>query len=620
MRHRWVATSLIVLGGCSGGSTAPLEAHQSAGGPSAPLDAAGPGIGQPRGDVGAEVTGTPRAVSGCEPGSRKCSPLGRRVLDCKPDGTGFAAGAFCSAEAPICLNGSCRADLQCAPGSTRCAGLSAVEICRPDASGHDLFETCPEGSICKGAECVSACEADLKENTYLGCEYWAVDLDNVEGGAGQAVAVVVSNPSPAQSAVVRITSFATGEELPSDGEVGPLSQRTFLLPPGFDLDGSGLSRRSFRVRASSPITVHQFNPINATGVFSNDASLLLPGSSGGREFLVMGWPQRQADTSTGFVPVRGFVTIVAVAAAPTTVTVVPSTLVEPGEGVGQLAPGVEPVFELEYGDDLNLETGGGASGPDLTGTRISASRRVAVLAGHECANIPLRIEADQFVGADYCDHIEQQLFPVETWGREYIADAFSPRSPSQRDVWRIMAGADGVVVDTQPPQVGAIQATLGAGQYVELQTGATFRVTATGPIAVGHYLQGSKYEGFAADPACAQGSATTGVGDPAFTLALPLERLLDRTIVLTPPGYRQGWLIVIHRVGSAVSVDGVPLALTGLPIGGSDWAVERVAVPPGVHTVEGDQPVGITAYGYDCDVSYAYPGGLQLEPGKEGME
>jgi hypothetical protein len=39
-----------------------------------------------------------------------------------------------------------------------------------------------------------------------------------------------------------------------------------------------------------------------------------------------------------------------------------------------------------------------------------------------------------------------------------------------------------------------------------------------------------------------------------------------------------------------------------------------MAVTPGVHTLTASAPISITAYGYDCDVSYAYPGGLDLEP------
>jgi hypothetical protein len=34
----------------------------------------------------------------------------------------------------------------------------------------------------------------------------------------------------------------------------------------------------------------------------------------------------------------------------------------------------------------------------------------------------------------------------------------------------------------------------------------------------------------------------------------------------------------------------------------------------GVHVVESDLPVGVSVYGFDQFISYAYPGGLDLRP------
>ena len=49
------------------------------------------------------------------------------------------------------------------------------------------------------------------------------------------------------------------------------------------------------------------------------------------------------------------------------------------------------------------------------------------------------------------------------------------------------------------------------------------------------------------------------------------------------------------------------------PIVGTGYGIIQAPVQPGVHTVVGSQAFGLTAYGYDCDVSYAYPGGLKLQ-------
>ena len=531
------------------------------------------------------------------------------------DGTGTGVEYyFCDISKPVCHQGECK-DLKCLPGAKQCKGVTAIESCKSDGTGFEVSELCGEGGICKNAKCLTACDVNVKQNTYIGCEYWVLDLDNIEGGQYQPIAAVVSNPSKDTAVAVQITNMAEGADLDlGDNLVGPLQQKVFMIPKGYDLDGSVISANSFRLKTNGPVTVHQFNPLNANHVFSNDASLLLPSNSAGKEFYVMSWQQRQADSETGNIPVRGFLSVVAVDKGDTEVSVFPTAPVEPVEGHAPLTPFAENKFTLAYGQVLNLETGGGQSGPDLTGTRIVTNRRVAVFGGHECANVPLVIQGSQFVGAKFCDHIEQQLFPLDTWGTQYVADAFLPRSPVQTDYWRVMAGANQVVVQTDPPQPNASGVTLNKGEFVEFESSESFFIVATGPISVGHYLKSSNYGGFEADPACNQGEGDTGIGDPAFAIAVGTVQFRDDYIVLTPDNYAQHYLNFMYQSGTIITLDGELLELPEVPLGLTNWNVHTVEVAPGVHHVVADGgQVGVTAYGYDCDVSYAYPGGLNLE-------
>ena len=71
-----------------------------------------------------------------------------------------------------------------------------------------------------------------------------------------------------------------------------------------------------------------------------------------------------------------------------------------------------------------------------------------------------------------------------------------------------------------------------------------------------------------------------------------------------------------------IAPPGAKLTLDGADVSGqlqalSDTADERARVKlgsgkDGVHTLEGDEPVGIQVIGHGDDTSYRYPGGLDL--------
>ena len=110
-------------------------------------------------------------------------------------------------EGQFCLNGRCGV-MRCAPGALRCSLANPDQILSCDPSGTEWLysETCPPGDACRNGVCVSGCEAASKLNTYIGCEYWTVDLDNYPDPFTSPMpnevphSVVIANPSdqPAQ--------------------------------------------------------------------------------------------------------------------------------------------------------------------------------------------------------------------------------------------------------------------------------------------------------------------------------------------------------------------------------------------------------------------------------------
>ncbi len=432
---------------------------------------------------------------------------------------------------------------------------------------------------------------------YLGKEFFAVDLNNYDGSATEESAdaaqysVTVSNPiTSAGDAKVTIRQRG-GEGASVTERIEPGELEVFDLPR-WDAEDSFVGERAFFLESTVPVTAHQFNPANNVGVFSNDASMLVPIHSLGTRYRAACWPfETSQQTTSGLAD---YITVVA-AEDDTKVEIVPRANVLPGVGVPGPPAGVPLTMNLDEAEVLQIQSSGGNTLNDLTGSLIEANKPVAVFSGNECAMVPSNVWA--------CDHIEEQLLPVDAWGKSYFVVKFEPRG-SEADIFRIIADEDGTEVSTDPELPG-FPVTLEGGEFIQFESDGVFEVEASDPVAVIQYMSGSQYTG----------DFNGGIGDPAMLVAVPQVQFVDEFIFLTPEGYLEDWITVVAHTDGDVTLDDDKIsssAWTDFPSGDMRWA--RVAVEPGVHHLKADRPMGLTAYGYDDDVSYAYPGGAQLTP------
>ena len=543
--------------------------------------------------VGAEVVCDPGTVVACE--DERTQRL------CDDAGAGFVTRP-CPEVAPNCLGeGFCSDDL-CIPRTRACDGDNAT-VCNEEGDAFETTQICQFG--CQSGACVDPCATTGKD--YLGCTFYAVDLPNVADAADTDFAITISNTFSAEVEAEIVSPDGT------ERMVTIPANSLELVSLGVEsLTDSSLNNRSFRVTSSAPVTIHQFNPINSPGVATNDASLLLPATSVGTEYIVTAWP---VTTFPNGAFSRGYTTIVAVNSGTTNVTVTPSAPVGAGSGVPALIAGQTETFALEQGQVLNLMTTGAAAA-DLTGTEISSDKPVAVFAGHECGNVPLNTQ--------FCDHMEQQLLPTDTWSTQFVGAKFRPRG-READVYRIVGRESGTTLTMEPANVLVHNRTIGRGEVVEFTETRDFVLTASQPVSMSQFMVGSLYPG---EPTCYQTSFGTlvrsgcaidsnascgqsAIGDPAFLVNVPTDQFLSDYIVLTPSQYQEDYLTIIAPSGATIRLDGTPISAGRSSLGG--WDIIRIPVADGVHRVDADVAFGLYAYGYDCDVSYAYPGGLNLD-------
>lgn len=551
-----------------------------------------------------------------------------------------------------------------------------MHACTDDGDAWERKETCDptEGEICEDGLCVDACERAQLQRSYVGCEFFAADLDNAalddtNDASRQQFAVVVSNPNTAPVDVsVEINHAEPGEtpdtEVVASAAVPAGDLEVFELPRR-ELDGSSadglndgthtaLSSNAFRITSSLPITAYQFNPLANVDVFSNDASLLLPTSAWDERYTAVAWPQTIGDSENpdqDFDPtsrtedLRSFMTILAVE---------PDTHVEVRLGkdvvkvVGQ--PGViesrgpDETIEATLGafDVLNLETQG--FNADFTGSTVDADKPVGVFVGSEASDVPM---FGTYATRQCCaDHLEEQLFPDVTLGTRFLVARMPPRTVALNDAlggaqtvaevnepeWvRVLAVADGeTTVETTLPFPND-RLTLNPHESTMLRADEDFAIHADQPVAVLQALPSQQVVGI---PSRFPG------GDPALVIPAPIEQYRRDYILLTPDKYAFDFLTITAPKGTRIRLDDAPLPETcetgpiAAPPGSKDgveWEVHRcqlsfpeVTPPPnvqikdgdqddGVHTVVADQEIGVVVYGFDRFVSYAYAGGLDLE-------
>jgi hypothetical protein len=525
------------------------------------------------------------AQGDCTAGERTCDS-DTEALVCAQDGSGFDTESCSGGE--LCHQGSCQV-LTCVPGQTSCDGDDVVS-CNDDGSDQTVIQTCGDGEACESGRCIADAGPCANQKGYLGCEFLAADLDHMSPGDEQQYGVSVSN---SHTGPVDVT-ITDGDGAQVASQTIPAGELEIFELPRRDVDNTGLTRQSYIVESTGPVTVHQFNPLNRSGVASTDASLLLPSHAIGTDYMVLGWP---TTTSFRVTEGRAYFTVIA-SRDGTEVTVEPTAPIAAGGGVSAIAAGQTQTFTLDRGQVLSLSTPNEA-GHDLSGSTLTSNEPVAVFSGSECADVP--------VGTAACDHLEQQLYPTDTWGSTMVAAKFAPRD-QEVDVYRLIASQDGTQVTFTPAAGGSSQATLDRGQVHEFSTADHFLVEATAPVMLGQFMVGASDDGVCSGLFC-----SNAPGDPAFLLNVPTRQYRRDYIVLIPSGFGENFLSVTAPTDASVTLDGQAVSAAASTVSGTNWEVYQVPVGAGVHRVEADEPVGLTAHGYDQYVSYAYPGGLSLE-------
>jgi len=491
-------------------------------------------------------------------------------------------------------------DSDCDPGDEICID-NTVYVCDEDGEPV-LVEECEDPLVCINGMCVedNECGEAMANHSNIGCEYWAVETDISSVAQDQPYAVVVSNLDEIETVHVMVEA-RVGDEFVTvtEADVAPKSVHPFLLtggeiPLAIKLEGQHGSYlktgQAYRVTSDLPVAAYQFTPYaglagDDTTICTADGTLLLATSGLDLYYYVLGYPETSSNSSMNVIAIED----------DTLVTVIPASATLAGEGVSALSAGVEYSFTMDAADVLQLNTTA-----DVSGTYVEADKPVAVFGGNVSSNVP--------VGVTFADHMEHQMFPLSTWGSTFVAARSVIRNLTtpENDYYRIVAQEDGTAISYTPEVAGA-PAVLGAGEIAEFGANYSFAIDADKPILVGQYLTGYEATGLPFDSAN---------GDPAFALLPPVDQFLSSYVFLAPDKYPVDYAIITHAPGLEVLLDGDPVAVNpdcAIESLSADWEITRCLIADFGHTVDADEGVGITVWGYGGRIAYGYTGGLDLE-------
>jgi hypothetical protein len=495
------------------------------------------------------------------------------------------------------------------------------------------------------------CEQAAEAKNSVGCAFFAADLENF--AEGYVYAIVVSNPQLASNAHVVVEDMrgdgGTLRTVPGlEATLQPGELRVFevscaasqgdcpVVEPGplqvtlpkVHIEETGKNPRSaFRVVSDVPILAYQWNTYG-TQMNTADASLLLPVTALDDEYIGATWPWGHETESPGFE--RGELTVVAVEDG-TQVTFTPAVAVEAAEdsSVPAMSAGAAAApIALDAFDVVQISPA--VLHADLTGTRISANKPIAVFGTHPCANVP---EQPWFA----CDHVEEQLLPLRAWGADAVLARYAPRpdvtAAQDRPVWRVVAGADGMTVSFDPAVegVGASHHFVKAGDVLQFMSAASHYASAVlddppdpgepGAPFFAYQLMTGRF--WVKDAAGLPPLADYEWGDPFMVLAPPAGQYLNRYVFTTDNVFDFAYdrIVVVRKAGYAVTLDCLGQLDDGAfqPVGASEWEVGwfNLDQPGGVegcedgaHRIESDAVFGLTVVGEDYALSVGYPGGI----------
>ncbi|GAB3667800.1 hypothetical protein GCM10028791_43410 [Echinicola sediminis] len=430
--------------------------------------------------------------------------------------------------------------------------------------------------------------------TTVGKEFWFGFMENNTNGQNGTAVIVVSANEAAQG-TIDLSNFRPGLTYTFNLQQG--QNYTLRVPESQDdllhRNSGRIENKGIHIVSSGKVSVYAFNERRR----SADGSVILPVSTLGKEYYIASHYEispnnlnntdlNQNDEST--------LLIVGVE-NDTKVEITPSVRTIDGK-----AAWTPYMITLNMGQSYQLK-----AKDDLTGSKV----KVVGSNADDCKNVAV-FGGNKWTGVGECgsanDHLFQQMYPVTTWGMEFIHIPLKSRSSGE--LVKIIAAED----DTEISFDGNRVATLDQGEFRAFDFGPdeTRTIQGSKPISVTTYSKSQ---------ACNDPYAPfSSMGDPFMITYSPNEQLLKsitfEAMNVVQIEYNYVNIIVATEAKGQTVLDGrnIGNSFSVVPSNPS-YSFARIDIQSGSHQLENKEGFIAYVYGFGDIESYGYSVGASLE-------
>ena len=385
------------------------------------------------------------------------------------------------------------------------------------------------------------------------------------------------------------TSFTSGTVSPN-------------IPVRITIDWNLVEARGSEIIEERAIHLVSDNPLNVYALNwspnSADVALIFPRESLGNEYYAMCYTPHVngngIDTGNG----RNSEFLIVASEDNTIVSITPSKVTDNGKPANIVYSITLNKGELYQVQSENLPNSSLRGEGDLTGSYVKSNKPVAFYSGSLSTTVPGDLSVCCF------DHLYEQIPPLQTWGRKFIA---VPLLSREKDTYRVLAAENNTTIriGNKTPVV------LNKGQFYEFMLMYTepSLIESDKPVLLAQFSNSQSVDM----------AFTNGDGDPFMVIVSPVNQTREKVafVAYDSQNIKNKYFINVVVKDDAVGkivLDGVPVSFQSLNTTG--YSYSQTFLTKGNHIIESTEPgKGFIAYvyGFGGVESYGYGVGFNLD-------